>query len=153
MKTMLRLTMMFGFALTACQRTPSTGLSPILRPAFAATHPPTHAPAANPARIPSLPGSLTTDPEQEKLIRLAIQDLSLRLNIPGDQIRILAIGAAVWTDSNLGCPNSDRVATPGKVSGFSIVLEAGGVEYVYHTGHPGQIILCPPEKPAEPGLR
>jgi hypothetical protein len=87
-----------------------------------------------------------TDPDIQKLIEIATEDLSKRFSIPADQVRFKEVMEVVWQDSSLGCPNTDssyiQVLTPG----YLIRMQAGDRTFEYHTDKKGAVAYC--ENPA-----
>jgi hypothetical protein len=83
----------------------------------------------------------------EKFIDLAKEDLASNLKINVGQITLLKSMEMTWPDAALGCPSPGNVYAQGQVAGYRIWLDAGGVEYIYHTNLTGQVILCPTLNP------
>ena len=67
--------------------------------------------------------------------------------ISADEITLVTAEAVDWPDSSLGCPQPGMMYGQVITPGYKIVLEAGGVEYSFHTdANPdGQLILCTQE--------
>jgi hypothetical protein len=90
----------------------------------------------------STPSTGTPSPAAQGMVRLSVEDLSRKLNIEPDQISVVEVIPVVWRDASLGCPKPAidyiRVETPG----YSIVLEAGGQVYNYHTDEARRVMLC-----------
>jgi len=84
----------------------------------------------------------TPPPGMESLIEKAQADLAQLLSISGSQITLIEAQAVVWHDASLGCPKPGidyiRVETPV----YSIILEAGGKKYTYHTNEDNRVIRC-----------
>jgi hypothetical protein len=118
-------------------------------------------PISNPPSTPtSLPTNIepipaTPDHTQEKMIALAVEDLSTRLSLDVRQIHVISVEPVKWPDAALGCPRPGEVYAEQAEAGYLIVLETNGQGYIYHTGHTDHIILCleAEVKPEEPGLR
>lgn len=85
---------------------------------------------------------ITSDADSQRLIRLAKENLAGKLNIDVDQIQLLTVGAVLWPDSSLGCPQMGNMYTQVVTTGFQIKLEAAGKTYVYHTDNKDRILLC-----------
>lgn len=83
----------------------------------------------------------------EKFVALSKKDLASRLHIKEDEIILQKTVEMVWPDAALGCPAPGRVYAKGRVPGFQIRLETGGLKYIYNTDQSGTIILCMLEKP------
>jgi len=86
-------------------------------------------------------------PPVEKYVSLSKKDLAERLQIDLDGIVLLKTAEMVWPNAALGCPAPGKFYEPGKVPGYQVWLETGGLEYVYNTDLSGQVILCPQYDP------
>ncbi len=125
---------------TACGPAPTNTPPP-------ATQPPT---AISPLPTPGGAGEDTmpaVDLRTAPLVQKAVEDLSQRLGLDPQQIRLLSVEDVQWRDSSLGCPkpgmNYLMVITPGHL----IRLEAEGQVYEYHTDEK-RVIYC--ENPQPP---
>ena len=82
------------------------------------------------------------DEASAKMVALVKGHLAQRLNIPVDQIVLSDIKPVVWRDASLGCPKPNidyiQVETPG----YTILLEAGGKAYTYHTDETKRFVQC-----------
>jgi hypothetical protein len=76
------------------------------------------------------------------LVELAKADLAEQLNIEPDQIHAVESRAVDWPDASLGCPQPDMEYSTVITPGFWILLEAGDMQYPYHTDQAKQVILC-----------
>ena len=85
---------------------------------------------------------ITPDADTQNLIRLAKENLAIKLNIDANQVQLLEVGAVMWPDSSLGCPQMGNMYTQVVTPGFQIKLEAAGKAYVYHTDNKDRILLC-----------
>jgi hypothetical protein len=65
----------------------------------------------------------------------AKNDLSAKLAIPADDIKVLESGEKTWPDASLGMPEPGQVYAQVLIEGFRIVLEASGKKYEYHLGN------------------
>lgn len=83
----------------------------------------------------------------EKFVSLSKKDLANRLHIKEDDIVLQKTAEMVWPNAALGCPAPGKVYAKGRVPGFQIWLETGGLKYIYNTDQAGTIILCMLEKP------
>ncbi len=85
------------------------------------------------------------------LIHQAIEDLSRRLDLDPQQIRLQAVEDVQWRDSSLGCPEPGQnylmVITPG----YRIYLEAEGQVYEYHADEKHVVHCDNPQPPLETG--
>lgn len=93
------------------------------------------------SEIPSNPALV------EKFISLSKKDLASRLQIDENEVILVQTEEMVWPNAALGCPAPGKVYAQGRVPGFQIWLETGGLKYVYNTDRSGTIILCMLEKP------
>ncbi|MGE5251485.1 MAG: hypothetical protein ACM3QS_14885 [Bacteroidota bacterium] len=113
--------------------------------------PPT--PIPPPAR--AAPMLVTPGPETEKILSVAIADLSSRLSIDPQEVRVLSMESVLWPDAGLGCPPPGQVYAHDVVPGYRIRLAADGQEYLYHTDQISRAILCredeAPSFPVTPG--
>ena len=82
------------------------------------------------------------DPALEPLVTKAVQDLSQRLGIDVDQIKVTSAEMVVWPDASLGCPQPDMVYTQVPVDGTLILLSVAGKVYEYHGGGWTDPFLC-----------
>ncbi len=104
----------------------------------------------NPLPQPTANGSpdFSSEPAK-KFIELARGDLAETLSVNADQITVLDTKEMTWPDSALGCPAPGEVYAQGQVPGYRIWLNAGNVEYIYHTDLNGRVILCFNQVPDE----
>lgn len=89
----------------------------------------------------------TDAPPVKKFVDLAKKDLLSRTQVDAASINLASSEEVLWPNAALGCPEPGKTYAQGRVPGFRIWLEAGGVQYDYHTDWEGQVILCP-----DPGL-
>ena len=75
-------------------------------------------------------------------IELAKSDLSRRLDISVDEIKVLEARAVVWPDASLGCPQPGMVYVQAVQEGWLIRLQGGGEMYFYHSGGDEKPFLC-----------
>jgi hypothetical protein len=107
----------------------------------------------NPIQLMSTPESTqmpSTPPPAEKFVSLAKKDLAERLKIAVDEINLVNTTEMTWPNASLGCPSPGKVYAQGRVPGYQIRLETGGLEYVYNTDLVGQVVLCPQYDPDNP---
>lgn len=82
------------------------------------------------------------DEASGKIVALVKGHLAQRLSIAVDQIVLLEIKPVVWRDAGLGCPKPGvdyiQVETPG----YTILLEADGNTYRYHTDDTKRFVQC-----------
>lgn len=79
---------------------------------------------------------------------LAITDLSNRLGISGNEIKVVTEENVMWRDGSLGCPEPGMMYTQALVEGTLIVLRADGRDYSYHSGAGKPPFYC--ENPVSP---
>ena len=82
------------------------------------------------------------NPDYEDIAALVIEDLSLRLAIPIDEIKIQSVEEVQWSNSGMGCPDPNLDYLAVIVPGYIIVLITVKHDYSYHTDQVGQFILC-----------
>ena len=81
----------------------------------------------------------------------AIQDLSDRLGIQSDEIKLVTENAVTWRDGSLGCPKEGMMYTQALVEGTLIVLRVDGKDYQYHSGKGRSPFYC--EHPGKPAAK
>jgi hypothetical protein len=79
---------------------------------------------------------------EQKIVTLAKEHLAQKLAIAVDQIAILEVKSVVWRDASLGCPKPSVDYIPVETPGYSIVLEAGGQTYHYHSDEVKRFVIC-----------
>ena len=80
----------------------------------------------------------------------AVRDLSGRLGVPPEAIRVVRVVEVTWRDQSLGCPQPGMAYAQALADGTLIELEAGGRTYEYHAGERRGPFLCQsPEPPLE----
>jgi hypothetical protein len=105
-----------------------------------------------PAESTPAPLIAAPDPLEKKMTGIAAADLSTRLSLEPELVRVLSAESITWPNAALGCPLPGEVYAEGTVPGFRIRLEAENKEYFYHTDRTGQIILCAEENPDGPDV-
>ena len=93
--------------------------------------------------LPSVPSGAL-----EGLVEQAMQDLSKRLSISIDQIKVIQARAVTWSDSSLGCPKPGMMYLMVLSPGYQIILRAEGRDFNYHAGQSGGAFYC--ESPSPP---
>jgi hypothetical protein len=115
-------------------------------------HPVCGGPFATGTPMPSLrlPTPIMREPVEppfsanlERLIEKAKQDLSRRLEITPEEMRVVHIEMAEWPDTRLGCGEPGLTRLPVAISGYRVILSARGWEYVYHTDRESGVVYCP----------
>jgi len=134
-----------------------TATSPQLAPAVAS--PTTNSPlqpagAESPAMQSPLPSpsqnadaapGITPPPGTEALVARAIQLLKEThpTEVGGRKIYLIAVEAAQWQDSSLGCPRAGMQYRQAVTPGYRIVLEATGMHFEVHSDTAGAtLVLC-----------
>jgi hypothetical protein len=134
MKSTIGLILILGLTLTACETasTSSTTSPPSLSKPVEVTEQPL------PIHQPDPTASLM----EEDLVQTSIRDLSLQLNIPSEQIKVISVEQVTWPDAGLGCSQPGvayiQVLTPG----YLIQLDVNGKIYVYHTDTSDRVVRC-----------
>ena len=105
----------------------------------------------------TVPPMLTPEmPVDPYTVSLAVDDLAQSLGIPIESIRLVKFELVTWGDPSLGCPQPGMAYIQVPVDGALIVLEAGGIQYEYHSGGDRPPFLCQPGlstyKEQPPGL-
>jgi hypothetical protein len=77
----------------------------------------------------------------EVALEAALSDLSARLGVREDAIRVTSVEKRMWSDTSLGCPQPGVMYAQVITPGFLIHLNAEGKEYAYHTSLT-QAVLC-----------
>ncbi len=89
---------------------------------------------------PSLP--TPADDGLQNLITKATEDLAKRLSISVVDIHLVEAKVVVWRDASLGCPKPGIDYVHLETPGYSILLDAAGKTYNYHTDKIRRVILC-----------
>ncbi|MFQ5554919.1 MAG: hypothetical protein ACE5GC_06065 [Acidimicrobiia bacterium] len=108
---------------------------------------PTTDPPTTPAGTPPTPGIIESG--LERLVEVAIADLSSRLGVAGSEIVAVSAESVVWPDGSLGCSQPDMAYTQVQVDGALITLGHGESTYGYHSGGARDPFLCVPSKTDE----
>jgi hypothetical protein len=92
------------------------------------------------------PAQVTPPPEAEQVVQLALEDLTGRLGLASEEVRLVSVEAVEWSDASLGCPQPGMMYAQVITPGFLVTLEAGGETYEYHTDTGDYVVLCQPEE-------
>ena len=104
-------------------------------------------PAARQSAAPAPPGELS---RQETDLRVKA-DVSRRLGVPAQDVRIVESAERTWPDAGLGCHARRGVLPESRTPGFRIVAETGARRLIYHTDRRGRLLHCAkPAKPLDP---
>ena len=82
------------------------------------------------------------DENAEKLVMLVRTHLAQQLGVSVEQIAVAEVKSTIWRDRSLGCPRPAVDYIPMETPGYSIVLEAGGRSYKYHTDDAKRFVVC-----------
>lgn len=96
------------------------------------------------ADTPPMPNP--SDPELQKMIETAAEDLANRFSIASDQIQLQEALEMTWPDSSLGCPNPSSMYMQVLTPGYLIRLQTPDSTFEYHTDKRGSVVYC--ENPA-----
>jgi hypothetical protein len=73
-------------------------------------------------------------PMDEPIIE-AIKELSKKLGLKQDDIKVISIEEATWPDTSLGLPEKGMSYAQMLVEGYRIILSAGQKRFEVHTGN------------------
>jgi hypothetical protein len=96
----------------------------------------------NEAGGPKPDKTATPDPNVQKLILLAVEDLSKELQTGTVGIQVSSIQAVDWPDPSLGCPKLGIMYAQVVTPGYIIVLELNGKDYPFHTDGSSTVVYC-----------
>jgi hypothetical protein len=82
------------------------------------------------------------DPNAKRYTTAAINDLAARLEVPREQIEVLAYEPVTWNDGSLGCPQPDMMYTQALVEGYVVQLRIGDQTYTYNGAIGSDPFLC-----------
>ncbi len=88
------------------------------------------------------------DPISDTILQLVINDLSQVTGIDKTKITLVLTESVDWPDGSLGCGTPGVEYLPEITPGYTILLEADGKTYAYHTDQSSQFILCYAQPPA-----
>ena len=96
----------------------------------------------SPPEAATTPHANPSEPELQKLITTATEDLAKRFSITSDQIQLQEALEVTWPDSSLGCPNPSSMYMQVLTPGYLIRLQAAGGIFEYHTDKRGALVYC-----------
>ena len=114
--------------LTGCTGS-STGASPAASTPGASSAPSGPAASAN----PTVPADVL-DP--------IVNDAATRAGVDQTTVTVTAATARTWPNGALGCPEPGVMYTQAVVTGWQVVVEAGGTPYDYRSSGAGRSRLC-----------
>jgi hypothetical protein len=82
---------------------------------------------------------------------VAVADLAGRLQIDPAAVAVVSVEEVTWPDASIGCPQPEMSYAQVLVNGTRMVLEAGGIEYHYHSGGGGDPFSCADPQDPIPG--
>jgi len=74
-------------------------------------------------------------PEYAPVVDLAKNDLSGKLNIPVEEIKLVKEEAVDWPDTSLGYPEKGMMYAQVITPGFRVILKASDKLYEYHSDY------------------
>jgi hypothetical protein len=81
-------------------------------------------------------------PAAAEAVKLAKEDLTKRLGVATEAIRLVSVEAVDWSDASLGCPQPGMMYAQVITPGFLVTIEAEGQQYEYHTDEGRFVVLC-----------
>ena len=78
-------------------------------------------------------GGGALDSDAATVVRLAVEDLAHRLDIPVDAISLIGVEPVDWSDTSLGNPKPGEFYATVITPGYRVVLSAVDARYLYHT--------------------
>lgn len=91
--------------------------------------------AAEPSASPAVTGPAD-------VIQPVIADAATRAAVAATDVTVVEANARTWTTGALGCPSPGVMYTQQVVSGWQVIVEAGGHRYDYRASGPGHFKLC-----------
>jgi len=79
---------------------------------------------------------------KRQIIKKAKEDLSRRLSIKIDRIKLLEVREIIWLDSSLGCPQPGKVYNQVPQEGMLVRLNVEKRIYFYHSGKNTDPFFC-----------
>jgi len=90
------------------------------------------------------------DTDLQSITRTALDDAARRTGRDASTLKIISSEAVTWPDGSLGCPEPGKLYTMALVPGYRIRIQAGDWVLDYHASRRGYLVLCPPERSADP---
>ena len=82
-----------------------------------------------------LEDEVKVEPKAQVLIDSGKEDLSQKLGVKKDEIRLMQIELVDWPDASLGCPQLGMFYAQVITPGYRIILEGRGKSYTYHSDY------------------
>lgn len=79
----------------------------------------------------------------EHLIAPVLADASERSDVATPELEVTASSRRTWSDGSMGCPQPGMHYTQALVSGWRVVVQAGGQTLDYRLSDRGYFVLCP----------
>jgi hypothetical protein len=149
MKTRLMMVVILSaLLLAACGAPAAVPGVPAQPPSVLPTQPPSVLPTQPPSPLSDAqPGSgLVTRPEAEAWENAPVAavkaraDLANHLQVDPDTIKLVSVDQAEWPDGCLGVQTPGVMCTMVITPGYSVILEADGKQYEYHTDASGDVV-------------
>lgn len=104
---------------------------------------PTPLPTETPTTVPPTDVPPTPVSEADLMARgAAMEALAKILGLAMDEIKFISLEAVDWSDSCLGIVYINAICAAVITPGYRIVLEADGVQYIYHTNADGTLAVA-----------
>jgi hypothetical protein len=105
------------------------------------------------AELPPVPDVLREAPA----VVAAAENLAAGLDLPADEIVVLAVEEVTWPNSGLGCPKPGMMYAQVLTPGYRVTLQAGSQAAIYHTDRSEvrapAVVRCDPGQESDAGLR
>lgn len=88
-----------------------------------------------------LEDEVVVEPKAQTLVDLGKEDLSQKLGVKKNEIRLTQIEPVDWLDASLGCSQPGMFYAQVIIPGYKIILEGRGKSYIYHSDY-NRIISC-----------
>ena len=96
-----------------------------------------------PERVPPAEEAPVLAEAPDDLLASIVSDLVATIGVEASQVEILSSEAIVCSDGSLGCPQPGEVYPQSSVSGYRVLLRAGGQRYDYRAAVAGFFKRCP----------
>lgn len=94
--------------------------------------------------------SSTLGPGLQRLVDLAIKDLTTSLKVEDDAVEVVEAQFVTWRDSSAGCPKPGMQYLQVLTNGARIELRVNGTMYHYHSGGSRPPFHCARPSPTKP---